>query len=477
MTPARSSRLSPIAVAVVAVCGALWLSPVALRAQDAAAASAAGAHAAERARILEIGRAYVEHRWTADARNVLHGSDADGVLVHTPDRSHRPDGWTADGQVNVGVPYKWGGFSSLEEFDAAVAEGRPAGELTDGKDLDASRFSVGVDCSGFVARCWDLPIKQSTRSLGRLCFELASYDELLPGDLINKYDAHAMVFVAFAPAPVGEQGELADGASGAGNSGEASSAAHGHVRVYEAAFPSVREHVYAVADLADAGFRPFRYKPLDARWVDARGLAGAETRVPPGGRFVEHGDVARGAEGLDALDDLLDDARRGDGLRHRVRDTASGVTYAIERRLASRDGESLAMQSETVVDDKRLANLERHPAASDALQRLLALREQGQPYDELVLREASVQPGRFVAGDVSFTARRVVLVLDGSLTARGQVLGFELVLDAVLSDELPLEGLLSLRREMTWHDQDGDSTVGSTSELAAYTRARDASGG
>jgi cell wall-associated NlpC family hydrolase len=118
-----------------------------VRAQDA---SAADDVAARRAAILERARAYAEHRWTASPANVLHGADADGVLVHTPDRSQRPDGWLPDGTENVGVPYKWGGFSSLDEFDAAVAAGRPAGELTDGIDLASSAHSVGVDCSGFV---------------------------------------------------------------------------------------------------------------------------------------------------------------------------------------------------------------------------------------------------------------------------------------------------------------------------------------
>ena len=150
---------------------------------------------------IEIAEAYASMEWTPDYRHSHHGHDSHAVTVHTPDRHFRRAGiktgyWEA-GEVQKGMPYKWGGFSSLADFDAGVEAGMLAGQLTDGKKLDASRHAVRVDCSGFVARAWNLPFKQSTRSLGRLCYELGSYDELHPGDLINKFDAHAMLFVAF----------------------------------------------------------------------------------------------------------------------------------------------------------------------------------------------------------------------------------------------------------------------------------------
>src|SRR5262245_10709528 len=101
-----------------------------------------------RARIVAIAESYASHRWTAGPSNVLHGEHQDGVRVDTPDSGHVEGGFTTDGGVNVGVPYQWGGFSSLDEFDAGVRAGRWAGHAPASATSNASYRAVGVDCSG-----------------------------------------------------------------------------------------------------------------------------------------------------------------------------------------------------------------------------------------------------------------------------------------------------------------------------------------
>lgn len=153
---------------------------------------------------IQIAHNYYAHEWTPSARNIFHGVDPDGIRVDTPDSSFRPagsiPGWWVPGLVNRGVPYQWGGFSSLEEFDRGIAEGKYGGDVYTREkrarlDDAVSKHAVGIDCSGFVSRCWKLPRSFSTRELPMLCEELSSFDQLLPGDILNTHNAHVVLFV------------------------------------------------------------------------------------------------------------------------------------------------------------------------------------------------------------------------------------------------------------------------------------------
>jgi cell wall-associated NlpC family hydrolase len=201
--------------------------------------------AARRAEFMAIAERYRTLEWRASESNRLHGKDADGVSVDTPDDSFRDDGWVP-GEVNVGMPYRWGGFDTPESFLAGIAEGRFGGQIpaNNGQGSPpASSRAVGVDCSGFVSRCWDLPNKRSTRSFAPLVYELDSFDDLLPGDLINNHDGHAVLFEKFADDD------------------------HSRVIVIEATFPKVKRTTYVLNRLRSANMRPMRYKPLDSRWI------------------------------------------------------------------------------------------------------------------------------------------------------------------------------------------------------------------
>ena len=138
----------------------------------------------ERARILEVAERFASVRWRAEERHAFHGEDERGVRIDTPDAEFREGGWTV-GEENVGMPYAWGGFTSLERFEEELAAERYAGHVPVAGRAMASDRTVGVDCSGLVSHCWSLPLKQSTRSLGALSYELADYDELEPGDIVN----------------------------------------------------------------------------------------------------------------------------------------------------------------------------------------------------------------------------------------------------------------------------------------------------
>lgn len=195
-----------------------------------------------RAAVIEHAYAFAEHRWSASEANAFHGEDRFGNHINTPDAtgSGLETGWRADGSPNVGVAYQWGGFSSIAEFEAGVAEGKWAGHLpTDGLSF-FTPAAVGVDCSGLVSRVWRLPRKESTRSLGRFCRELQNWDELLPGDVLNRVDRHTMLFVEWV---------------GPGRR---------QLKVIEATVREGRVHesVHDRADLERRGYRALRYPPL-----------------------------------------------------------------------------------------------------------------------------------------------------------------------------------------------------------------------
>ena len=204
-----------------------------------------------RAEALAIAEVYRTHGWRPDPRNVRHGFDARGIRVDTPDRDFKPvggirPGWWIPNEWNEGIPYQWGGFDSPAQFDAKVAAGYAAGDvytpekraaLYDAVSLEA----CGVDCSGFISRCWRLPRPYSTRELPDLCESRADFASLAPGDILNKTNEHVLLFIAWADE---EKSRL---------------------YAYETGSPptwKVECHLMPTDFLIRTGYQPFRYRGM-----------------------------------------------------------------------------------------------------------------------------------------------------------------------------------------------------------------------
>ncbi|MBN8422012.1 MAG: hypothetical protein J0L73_24060 [Verrucomicrobia bacterium] len=151
---------------------------------------------------MAIAQRFANHAWRPFARNILHGKDKAGVLVNTPDVTHEPQqerkGWWVPGEVNSGVPYKWGGFDDPASFDLAIANGSAGGDVSSPEKRRADNAAVsaqaaGVDCSGFVSRCLKLPSVHDTSKLPAVCTELGSAQELQPGDVLNIPHRHVIL--------------------------------------------------------------------------------------------------------------------------------------------------------------------------------------------------------------------------------------------------------------------------------------------
>ncbi len=138
-----------------------------------------------RTNAIRIGESYALYKYYCSAKN-LSPSDVkgpDGDIVRTPS-------WLIPGE-NARVPYMWGGFSSLTQFKSGLQNGKYAGDIN---TAGVSGYSVGVDCSGFVSRCWQLSYHSSTSDMPSITTQYASWDDLKPGDAIHKV-GHVRLFV------------------------------------------------------------------------------------------------------------------------------------------------------------------------------------------------------------------------------------------------------------------------------------------
>lgn len=127
---------------------------------------------------LATADSYVQHAYTVTAANITDGRilDPNGVEVETPE-------WVHPGILSP-VVYQWGGFFTLEGFEAGLANGMYAGDKA---TTGVSAYAVGVDCSGFVSRCWKLPYHFSTRMMDdEITIAYGSWEEIGPGDAIHK---------------------------------------------------------------------------------------------------------------------------------------------------------------------------------------------------------------------------------------------------------------------------------------------------
>ena len=197
---------------------------------------------------LAVAEEFRTHRWRPTAKNLLHGLDASGIIVHTPDRAGgrgapETECWEPE-RENTGVAYKWGGFDSTKSFDAGLRAGKAAGDVYTSEkrrrgSAAVSSRAVGIDCSGFISRCWKLPHKYGTATLPSISRALASPAELLPGDIMNQPGGHVLLFARWT------------------NSTKTTAL------FYEAApFSKVRAMDYNIAELQSSGFRPLRYRDI-----------------------------------------------------------------------------------------------------------------------------------------------------------------------------------------------------------------------
>ncbi len=235
MLTARNSKVSvEIALFLVIVCGIIFGVNL--------------SYAITRDQVISNADAYATHSWYCSSENASGCGSQTSCPV---DYSKFGAGW------HTGVAYKWGGFDSIESFDQKLGDGYTAGDVT-GTSCTAS-CATGVDCSGYVSRCWGLTSKYSTRTLPNISQEV-SQDSLKKGDILNKYGNHVVLFDKLA-----------------GN---------GSPIVYESVYGSPHKVFYHTTSWwALSGYSPRRYDNIEERDVYAAkydGQADYPSPVVPG---------------------------------------------------------------------------------------------------------------------------------------------------------------------------------------------------
>lgn len=93
----------------------------------------------------------------------------------------------------TGIPYKWGGFDNVSQFSTKLAQGKTAGDVKSGSTEAYVVASVtGIDCSGFISRCYNLNTKLGTTTMSNEFNNYSGPAEL--GDIYNKYGSHVVMF-------------------------------------------------------------------------------------------------------------------------------------------------------------------------------------------------------------------------------------------------------------------------------------------
>lgn len=135
--------------------------------------------------VIATADSYKNLVWTSNSSNDWNNVNCGGKIVNTPD-------WVSVG-ANTSMPYCWGGNSTISMFNSGLSLNKSAGDdiTTPGYGAEPN-CSVGVDCSGFLSRCFGLSSHYSTSMINTnsLFGTYPSTNSIGEGDFFNKSGVH-----------------------------------------------------------------------------------------------------------------------------------------------------------------------------------------------------------------------------------------------------------------------------------------------
>lgn len=104
----------------------------------------------------------------------------------------------------IGVPYKWGGYTDWTVYKNLALLGKYTGNINKSScspahHNDNDEYVIGVDCSGFVSRCWEVG-HYTTSSIPNICTDYGyvqyntSSSSYQKGDALNDAGSHVMMY-------------------------------------------------------------------------------------------------------------------------------------------------------------------------------------------------------------------------------------------------------------------------------------------
>jgi hypothetical protein len=134
------------------------------------------ASAITRDEVIVRAKAFAFHPWKCSAQNLKGSCNSSYASVYLP------------GDY-MGLPYDWGGYMTLFDFDQQIAQGLGAGSYpADG----VLACTAGLDCSGFVSQAWGTG-HFATATLHNTSTAIEQ-SAMKPGDVFNKAGYHVAMF-------------------------------------------------------------------------------------------------------------------------------------------------------------------------------------------------------------------------------------------------------------------------------------------
>jgi hypothetical protein len=99
-----------------------------------------------------------------------------------------------EGQCTFAISYNWGGFDSIDSFIEKIDQMKAGNVNTSRAPL--LHCAAGVDCSGFISRLWQLPVKWNTNAIYQNTQEISA-ELMQQGDVFVKPGNHVMMFVTW----------------------------------------------------------------------------------------------------------------------------------------------------------------------------------------------------------------------------------------------------------------------------------------
>jgi uncharacterized protein YegL len=171
-----------------------------------------------RLEMIEIAQRYATYSWDATTDNIVHANKEYGEriwMVDTPDAVEQAGidlgGWWETDEANIGIPYQWGGWSSIEDsgdsdlnlipdydglyFNQQIEHEYSAGDIYTNATKSEYPDGSGIDCSGLISRTWRTGTKYGSRGLRNLSRPI-KFEDLRAGDLLYT-EGHVMLFNEF----------------------------------------------------------------------------------------------------------------------------------------------------------------------------------------------------------------------------------------------------------------------------------------